>query len=167
MRYSQFFAPSATRQMLWSRHLYPLLGFRIAKSRSKLTMFISSMSPLARPAKEFSIQCSLTWSGLQLSLTYFPAELSSSHTKCAPLKNFIFVCRISVSGMGPRVLSIIAKCSRASCAGNSWNPLYISNIRHPTDHTSQGCDQPSSEKVNKKLTSVTYTVGSLKIWPGN
>ena len=38
----------------------------------------------------------LTWRTLQLSLTYFPAELSSSHTKWLPLKNFVLVRRISL-----------------------------------------------------------------------
>ena len=33
---------------------------------------------------------------MQLSLTYFPAELSSSHTKWLPLKNFVLVRRISL-----------------------------------------------------------------------
>ena len=91
-----------------------------------------------------------TCNGLQFSLTYFPAELFSSHKSVPPLKNFVLVRRISLkikliqvmhkilysmynfhsiyfekyfssiiqhylSGIAPRILSIIARCSLLSC----------------------------------------------------
>ena len=51
-----------------------------------------------------------------------------------------------LSGMGPSIFSIMARCSRLSWVWNSVNPRYNSNIMHPIDQTSQGWDHPSSKK---------------------
>lgn len=58
--------------------------------------------------------------------------------------------------MGPRILSIMAKCSRLSCVWNSVMPRCSSNMMQPMDHTSHGCDQPSSaDTYHARLILVT------------
>ena len=97
-------------------------------------------------------KCYITCKGLQLSLTYLPAEQCSSHSKVPPEKNFVRVRRINLtkknmdnnqkllllnarkmfpiiyiyithfSGRGPNIFSIMAKCSLLSWVWKRVNP---------------------------------------------
>ena len=51
----------------------------------------------------------------------------------------------NLCGIGPRILSIMARCSLLSWVWNNVIPRYNSKIIHPMDQTSHGCDHPSSE----------------------
>ena len=72
----------------------------------------------------------------------FHTEDRDSNWTCKALTRIISY----LSGMGPSIFSIIARCSRLSWVWNSVNPRYNSNIMHPIDQTSQGWDHPSSKK---------------------
>jgi len=95
--------------------------------------------------------CWYFFSSLQFSLTYFPAELCSSHTNLPVLKYFVFVRRVIDAGKGPRIFSIIARCSLLSWVWNKVNPRYSSNMMHPMLHTSHGWDHPNSKMTSGAL----------------
>ena len=97
----------------------------------------------------------LTWRGLQLSLTYFPAELSSSQTKWLPLKNLVFVRRMSLKKMKNNVkfnydhIAIINRMDQYNIINYNLSthpPIFevhpgstaFYNISSPTSHFSTG-----------------------------
>ena len=54
-------------------------------------------------------------------------------------------------GMGPRIFSIMAKCSLLSWVWNSVNPRYSSKAMQPTLQMSHGWLQPSSKITSGAL----------------
>ncbi len=86
----------------------------------------------------------------QLSLFSWTEQLTTRPHATSFRIGFVYL-----SGMGPRIFSIMARCSRLSWVWNRVKPRYSSNIMQPTLHTSHGCDQPNS--VRKKIKSLLST----------
>lgn len=69
-------------------------------------------------------------------------------------------------GISPRILCIIAKCSRLSWVWNKVIPKYNSNKIHPIDQTSQGCAHPNSATKMYFMNNVNK-VSAIAIWQVN
>ena len=102
----------------------------------------SNMSPQSSsPLSSFGMyRCK----GLQFFRTYLPFVEVSSQFKRPLAKYLILVLLAILVGIGPRIRSIIARCSLLSCVWNRVIPRASSKTIQPTDQTSQGWDQPSS-----------------------
>jgi hypothetical protein len=85
-----------------------------------------------------TLQNLVTWTACLLEHVY--PHFSDNVTKVPTNHINTYLC-----GIGPRILSIMARCSLLSWVWNNVIPRYNSKIIHPMDQTSHGCDHPSSE----------------------
>ncbi|MPC16619.1 hypothetical protein E2C01_009449 [Portunus trituberculatus] len=67
-----------------------------------------------------------------------PLQLAKVEVFGSSLPSHPVVKKDPGQGIGPRILSIMAKCSLLSWVWKSVMPRYSSNMMHPMDHTSHG-----------------------------
>ena len=88
-----------------------------------------------------------------LTLSYFQTTIKGQGFVC-PLNEGLYCDLKSETydwGMGPRIFSIMARCSLLSWVWNSVNPRYSSKAMQPMLQMSQGWLQPSSRITSGAL----------------
>jgi len=142
----------------WSRASWALRrsdGSNRNRPYSKSTSAALEWSALL-DTKSFSRSSFLT--ALMLSLETAP---SGQFKRVALLKYFWadeLAFRIICSGIGPRTLSIIARCSRFSCVWNNASPEHSSTRIQPTLQISHGKLQPRPLNLEPLYTQKTQEV---------
>lgn len=74
------------------------------------------------------------------------------------MQNVSSLSKTNLIGISPKICCIIAKCSRLSCVWKRVIPRYNSKRMQPIDQTSQGWDQPSSERDFVRLQIKTKAI---------
>ena len=98
-----------------------------------------------------------------------PHQLTSAEVFCLCSSGHPEICKVTIkqclegvwdtydAGKGPKIFSIMARCSLLSWVWNKVNPRYSSNMMHPMLHTSHGWDHPSSKITSGALEQDSFS----------